>query len=139
LQDGTDPRVIELFETAMADRRGAGAEIVDEFKVRGFEKFPRPPQTAAQYKADWERFFAYEGPHFPVKTVAELRDAPAGKGVHALHAARVAEVAAVTRHPMKIRRPSRAARTNRCIARRSALRWTSIVSTPWCFRSGHFR
>src|SRR5439155_1766400 len=36
---------------------------------------------------------------FPVKTVAELRDAPAGKGVHALHAARVAEVAAVTKTP----------------------------------------
>ena len=99
LQDGADPRVIELFETAIADLRGAGAEIVDEFNVPGFEKFPRPPQTAAQYKADWERFFAYEGPHFPVKTVAELRDAPAGKGVHALHAARVAEVAAVTKTP----------------------------------------
>src|SRR5437870_1998869 len=99
LQDGADPRVVELFETAIADLRGAGAEIVDEFKVPGFEKFPRPPQTAAQYKADWERFFAYEGPHFPVKTVAELRDAPAGKGVHALHAARVAEVAAVTKTP----------------------------------------
>src|SRR5881409_542721 len=58
LQDGADPRVIELFETAIADLRGAGAEIVDEFKLPGFEKFPRPPQTAAQYKADWERFFA---------------------------------------------------------------------------------
>src|SRR5437762_8211983 len=99
LQDGADPRVIELFETAIADLRGAGAEIVDEFNVPGFEKFPRPPQTAAQYKADWERFFAYEGPNFPVKTVAELRDAPPGQSVHPLHAARVAEVAAVARTP----------------------------------------
>ena len=99
LQDGADPRVVELFETAIADLRRAGAEIVDDFTVPGLEKFPRPPQTAAHYKADWERFFAYEGPRFPVKTVAELRDAPAGKSVHALHAARVAEVAAVTKTP----------------------------------------
>src|SRR5437879_9546780 len=97
--DGADPRVIELFETAIADLRGAGAEIVDEFNVPGFEKFPRPPQTAAQYKADWERFFAYEGPHSPVKTVAELGDAPAGKGVIALHLAAVAEVAALPTPP----------------------------------------
>src|SRR5207247_917248 len=90
LQDGADPRVVELFETAIADLRPAGAEIVDDFTVPGLEKFRRPPQTAAHYKADWERFFAYEGPRFPVKTVAELRDAPAGKSVHALHAARVA-------------------------------------------------
>src|SRR5438034_758219 len=96
---GPDPRVVELFETAIADLRRAGAEIVDDFTVPGLEKFPRPPQTAAHYKADWERFFAYEGPRFPVKTVAELRDAPAGKSVHALHAARVAEVAAVTKTP----------------------------------------
>ena len=50
-------------------------------------------------KADWEAFFAYEGPTFPVKTVAELRDAPPTKRVHPLHAARVAEIAAVTLPP----------------------------------------
>ena len=99
LQDGADPRVIELFETAIADLRRAGAEIVEDFTVPGFEKFPRPPQTAARAKADWETFFAYEGPNFPVKTVAALRDAPAGKGVHPLHAARVAEIAGVTQRP----------------------------------------
>jgi len=99
LQDGADARVVELFETAIADLRRAEAQIVDDFVVAGFERFPRPPQTAARYKADWEKFFAYEGPNFPVKTVAELRDAPPGKGVHPLHAARVAEVAAVTKTP----------------------------------------
>src|SRR5438093_9551794 len=99
LQDGADVRVIDLFETAIADLRRAGADIVNDFVVPGLERFPRPPQTAARYKADWERFFAYEGPSFPVKTVAELRDAPSGKGVHPLHAARVAEVAAITRTP----------------------------------------
>ena len=99
LQDGADDRVVALFERAIVDLRAAGAEIIDDFTVPGFEMFPRPPQTPARTKADWESFFAYEGPTFPVKTVAQLRDAPPAKRVHPLHAARVAEIAAVTLPP----------------------------------------
>jgi amidase len=99
LQDGADERVTALFEKAIVDLRAAGAEIVDDFTVPGFETFPRPPQTPARTKADWEAFFAYEGHTFPVKTVAELRDAPPAKRVHPLHTARVAEIAAVTLSP----------------------------------------
>jgi len=99
LQDGADPRVVTLFEAAIADLRRAGAAIVADFTVPGFEAFPRPPQTAARTKADWERFFADEGAAFPIQTVAQLRDAPLGKRVHPLHAARVAEIAAITLPP----------------------------------------
>jgi amidase len=94
--DGADPRVAALLDEAVADLRAAGATIVDDFKVPGFESFPRPPQTAARSKADWEGFFAYEGPTFPVKTVAELRDS---RQYHPLHAARIAEIAAITAAP----------------------------------------
>ena len=52
LQEGADPRVAKLFETAIADLRAAGAEIVDDFTVSGFESFPFPLQTAARSKAD---------------------------------------------------------------------------------------
>ena len=99
LQDGADPAVVHLFDAAIADLRDAGATIVEDFRVPGFEDFPRPPQTAARTKADWEAFFAYEGASFPIKTVAELRDAPAGQRVHPLHAARIVDIAAVTRSP----------------------------------------
>jgi amidase len=99
LQDGADAGVVALFERAIADLQAAGAEIVNDFTVPGFETFPRPPQTAARTKADWEAFFAYEGPTFPIKTVLELRDAPPNKRVHPLHAARIAEIAAVTLSP----------------------------------------
>lgn len=99
LQDGADASVVALFEKAIADLRAAGAEIVNDFGVPGFETFPRPPQTPARSKADWEAFFVLEGPTFPVKTVAELRDAPPNKRVHPLHAARIAEIAAVTLSP----------------------------------------
>ena len=99
LQDGADASVVALFERAIADLRAAGAEIVNDFAIPGFETFPRPPQTPARTKADWEAFFAFEGPTFPIKTVAELRDAPPNKRVHPLHTARVAEIAAVTLSP----------------------------------------
>jgi amidase len=91
-----DPRVIAIFDRAVSDLRDAGAIIVDDFTVPEYEKLPRTSQTAARSKEDWEKFFAYEGPTFPVHTVAELRDAPMGKRVHSLHAARIAEIAAVT-------------------------------------------
>jgi hypothetical protein len=79
LVDGADSRVVTLFEAALADLRAAGADLVDDVRVPGFHEFPRPPQTAATTKADWERFFAYEGTSFPIKRVAELGDAPQGK------------------------------------------------------------
>ena len=88
-----------LFESAVANLLAAGADLVDDFRVPGFEHFPRPPQTAATTRADWERFFAYQGPAFPIKSVADLRDAPPGERVHPLHAARIAEIAAVTLAP----------------------------------------
>ena len=99
VEDAADPCVMGLFESAVADLLAAGADLVDDFRVPGFEHFPRPPQTAATTRADWERFFAYQGPAFPIKSVADLRDAPPGKRVHPLHAARIAEIAAVTLAP----------------------------------------
>jgi amidase len=96
-EDGADPPVIALFEQALADMHAAGAELIDDLSVPGFESFPRPAQTPARTKADWEQFFAYEGSSFPVQTVAELRDAT--PPVHPLHAARVAEIAAQTNSP----------------------------------------
>jgi Asp-tRNA(Asn)/Glu-tRNA(Gln) amidotransferase A subunit family amidase len=99
LKDGADARVVELFDAALDNMRRAGAMLVDDFRVPGFEEFPIPPQTAATNKADWERYFAYEGPAFPIKSVAELRDAPPGRRVHPLHGERIAEVAAVTCSP----------------------------------------
>jgi Asp-tRNA(Asn)/Glu-tRNA(Gln) amidotransferase A subunit family amidase len=101
LQDGADPRVEELFEAAVSALASQGATVVGEFQIPGFEDLPRPPQTAARTRADWETFFAYEGEAFPIKSVAELRDAPPGKRVHPLHAARIAEIAAVTLAPEK--------------------------------------
>jgi len=90
LEFGADPRVAALFDAAVGDLSGAGATVVDDFNVPGFETFPRPPQTVSRTKADWERFFADAGPRFPVRTVAELRDAPVGQRVHPLHASRIA-------------------------------------------------
>jgi Asp-tRNA(Asn)/Glu-tRNA(Gln) amidotransferase A subunit family amidase len=90
---GVDPDVSAAFERALQDLAAAGARVDHDFQVPDFERFPVPPQTVATSKADWERFFAYEGPMFPVRRVAELRDAPEGKRSHALHRPRIAEIA----------------------------------------------
>lgn len=99
LADGADVRVARLFEAAVADLRRAGAEVVEDVRVPDFEDFPRPPQTAARTKADWERFFAYEGASFPIKRVAELRDAPQHQRVHPLHVPRIVEIAGAALAP----------------------------------------
>ena len=112
LQDGADPLILELFEAALTDLRAQGSTIVEAFRIPGFEDLPRPPQTIARTRADWEAFFAYEGAAFPIKSVTELRDAPPGKRVHPLHTARIAEIAAVTRAPEAIQKRFRAAETS---------------------------
>ena len=94
LHAGADPRVAKLFEAAVADLRRVVADVDDGFHVPGLESFPIPPQTAARTRADWDRFLAYEGPRFPVQSVAELRDLPPGEGVHPLHRQRIVEIAA---------------------------------------------
>jgi amidase len=99
LHFGADSRVVALFDQAVRDLAGAGAMVDNDFQIPGFDEFPVPPQTVATSKADWERFFAYEGPTFPIRTVAELRDAPEGKRPHPLHRPRIAEVAACETAP----------------------------------------
>jgi len=94
LRDGADPRVVTLLGQAIADLRAAGAEVVDDFTVPGFETFPWGPQTTATTKADWDAYFAYQGPTFPVKTVAQMCQATGADALHPLHAERIAEFAA---------------------------------------------
>jgi amidase len=48
----TDPRIIEQFETTLAELKAAGAEIVDPLLVPVLDAVPRPPQTSARFKDD---------------------------------------------------------------------------------------
>jgi amidase len=96
---GADPRVSAVFDRATHELATAGATIDHGFEVPGFEQFPVPPQTVATSRADWDRFFAYQGPTFPIRSVAELRDAPEDKRPHPLHRPRIAEIAACQTPP----------------------------------------
>ncbi|MBV9327788.1 MAG: amidase [Chloroflexi bacterium] len=99
LSAGADPRVVALFDAAVADLGRVVTHVDAGFQVPGLERFPIPPQTAARTRADWDRFFASAGPRFPLQSVAQLRDLPPGKGVHPLHRPRIAEIAAVSVSP----------------------------------------
>lgn len=97
LRDGADDRVVALFSQALDDLRDAGADIVSEFTVPGFERFPWGPQPTVATRADWEAFFAAQGPRFPVQTVGEML--AGSPPVHPLHVERIAEFAATTQMP----------------------------------------
>lgn len=88
--DATDPRVLALFERALAELRAAGAEVIDPFEIDGFEATPRPPQTPARFKDDITRFIAAH-PGIPFPSAAEI--AKSGK-LHPLHQAWMERAAA---------------------------------------------
>jgi amidase len=140
LEAGADPRVAALFEAAIADLHGAGATIIADFTVPGVETFPAPPQTAARTKADWEQFFAYQGPTFPVQTVAQLRDLPWDKReCTRCTAGESARLQPSRSHPKSTRRRYRGARTNSGFETPSVRRWSRRASRHSYFRSGLFR
>ncbi len=77
----TDPRILAHFEKTVAELRAAGAEIVDPFVVPELDTIPRPPQTAAQFKADLTAFIA-KHPGIPYPSIKEISDSHL---VHPLH------------------------------------------------------
>jgi len=68
-----DPRVIAHFDQTIAELRAAGATVIEDFKVEGFEQIPRPPQTQARLKDDLTKFIAkHPGIPFPsVEAIAK--------------------------------------------------------------------
>jgi amidase len=77
----TDPRILAHFEATLAELRAAGAEIVDPFTIPELDSIPRPPQTAAQFKADLTAWIA-KHPGVPYPSVKEIADS---KLLHPLH------------------------------------------------------
>lgn len=124
LQEGADPSIVALFDKAVADMRAAGAEIVEDFTVPAFETFPRPPQTSARTKADWERFLPMKARRFPSRQLPSCATRRSANGCIrcTLHASPKSPRSRC--RLSRIRRPCRAARTNRCIATGWAPRWT---------------
>jgi Asp-tRNA(Asn)/Glu-tRNA(Gln) amidotransferase A subunit family amidase len=86
----TDPRIIEQFETTLAELKAAGAEIIDPLTVPVLDAVPRPPQTSARFKDDMNAWIAkHPGVPYPsVKAIAESRLA------HPLHQAALDAAAA---------------------------------------------
>lgn len=76
-----DPRVIEHFNTTIAELKAAGAEIVDPFLIPELDVLPRPPQTAARFKDDLTKFIAAH-PGIPYPSVQAIADS---RLLHPLH------------------------------------------------------
>ncbi len=69
--EGSDSQVVALLERAIADLRGAGAEIVDPLTVPEFDQFPPRPHPHSEVRAAIERYLATTGLSFP-KTLAAV-------------------------------------------------------------------
>ncbi|MDZ4077139.1 amidase [Hydrocarboniphaga sp.] len=78
-----DPRVIAHFDQTIAELRAAGATVIEDFKVEGFEQIPRPPQTQARLKDDLTKFIA-KHPGIPFPSVEAIAKS---KLLHPLHQA----------------------------------------------------
>jgi Asp-tRNA(Asn)/Glu-tRNA(Gln) amidotransferase A subunit family amidase len=67
----SDPRVLALFEKALADFADGGATIVDPFEVPEFEEHPPKPHPKSEVRRAIERYLAKTGQGFP-KSMAEI-------------------------------------------------------------------
>ena len=88
--DASDPQVLGLFDRAIADLRGAGAEIVDPFVIPDFDQFAPRLHPLSEVRAALERYLAKTGPKFP-KSLAEV--VASGK-FHPLHEVGLLEASA---------------------------------------------
>jgi amidase len=81
LPDASDPQVLALFDTAVADLRRAGAEIIDPFVIPEFEQFTPRLHPLSEVRAAIERYLAKTGSTFP----KSLADIMASGKFHPLH------------------------------------------------------
>jgi Asp-tRNA(Asn)/Glu-tRNA(Gln) amidotransferase A subunit family amidase len=65
-----DPRVLERFEEALADLRGAGAEIVDPLVIPMLDE--RVQFWCSRFHYDINDYLATLGPEAPVKSLTEI-------------------------------------------------------------------
>ncbi len=72
--DTTDPEVVSVFTTALADLERAGATLVNPATVDGLEAIRRPAGVGPcmGFKYDINRYLASHGPRVPVKSLAEI-------------------------------------------------------------------
>ena len=88
--DASDAQVLRLFDRAVADLRGAGAEIIDPFIIPEFDQFVPRLHPLSEVRAAIESYLAKTGPEFP-KTLAAVM--ASGK-FHPLHEVGLRETAA---------------------------------------------
>ena len=79
----SDPQVVALFNKAVEDLAGAGAEIVDPFIIPEFDQFPSNPHPISKVRFAIESYLAKTGPEFP-KTLQAVMDSAKFHPVHGM-------------------------------------------------------
>jgi amidase len=72
--DDADPRVIQLFEKAVADLRSAGAEILDDFVIDNLQAHMDADNFCARFRYDMHVYLESLGDDAPIRDVMEVLD-----------------------------------------------------------------
>lgn len=72
--DDADPAVIEVFETALADLRNAGAEVIDPFVISNLDEHLEGDYFCARFRYDMHEYLASLGNDAPLRDVMEVRE-----------------------------------------------------------------
>ena len=75
LDDDADPRVIQLFDRALADMKQAGAEIVSRVDIPGYEELGDDRPSCRAFKFNLNEYLENLGPDTPFKNLTEIIEA----------------------------------------------------------------
>ena len=75
LDDDADPRVIQLFENALADMTQAGAEIVGPVSIPSYKELADDRPSCRAFKFDLNEYLKGLGPNAPFKNLTEIIEA----------------------------------------------------------------
>ena len=71
-RESTDPEIVSIFMAAIEDLRRAGATIVDPAPVEAVRRERSGGGPCMGFKYDINHYFAAQGDHVPVKTLADI-------------------------------------------------------------------
>ncbi len=75
LDDDADPRVIQLFENALANMKQAGAEIISPVSIPGYKELADDRPSCRAFKFDLNEYLKGLGPDAPFKNLTEIIEA----------------------------------------------------------------
>jgi Asp-tRNA(Asn)/Glu-tRNA(Gln) amidotransferase A subunit family amidase len=72
LSEEADPRVVALFEQALADMKRAGAKVIDPVSIAGYKELAEDRPSCRAFKFNLNDYLKSLGPDAPFKSLTEI-------------------------------------------------------------------